>query len=98
MDRVAAGAAQFVLTDRKTVSYRDTLIEHKALALPHALALGYAFEVLENPALKVVDLRDAGLLEQRGGFFAANSPCAEHGDPRVAPRDRVVHRAKPGVR
>jgi hypothetical protein len=55
-DRVAAGAAQVVMTGLEVVVYRHALVKNKAFAAPAAFGLRHGFKVLEDAAFKVVNL------------------------------------------
>src|SRR5438552_1135145 len=64
----------------QAVAERDTLVEHKTFSAPAALLLRHAFEISEDAALEVVDLRKSMAQQIGAGFFASDAAGAEHRD------------------
>src|SRR5437762_7593168 len=69
---------------------RDAVVEHKAFAAPAALRFRHAFQISEDSALEVIDLREAARQEIGTGLFAADAAGAEHRDPVVLRRVEVA--------
>src|ERR1035441_10453633 len=70
----------------QAVAERDAFVEDKAFAAPAALRLRYAFQILQNAALEVIDLGKAARQQITGGLFAADPAGAEHRDFAMLPR------------
>src|ERR1700728_482883 len=64
----------------QSMAKRHAAVEHKAFAAPAALRFRYAFEISEDPALEMIDLRKAAREQIGAGLFAANAAGAEHRD------------------
>src|SRR6202030_3765735 len=64
----------------------DAFVEHKAFSAPAAFRFRHAFEISENPALEMIDLRKAAREQIGAGLFAANAAGAEHRDPPMPGR------------
>src|SRR5262249_38316760 len=67
----------------QAMTKRDTLVEHEALAAPAALGLRHLFQIFQDAALEVIDLRKSLRQQQRAGLLAADAAGAEHRDPLV---------------
>src|ERR1700674_2648225 len=65
---------------------RDALVEHKAFAAPAALRFRHTFQILQNSALEVVDLRKTAREQIGAGLFAADAAGAEHRNPPMLRR------------
>src|SRR6476620_3106091 len=61
----------------------DALVEYKTFAAPAALRLRHLFEIFEDTALEVIDLRKAAREQMRARLLAADAAGAEHRDPAV---------------
>src|SRR5436190_6607585 len=59
------------------VAERDAVVKHKTFAAPAALGFRHAFQVLQDSALEVVDLRKTARQQIGGGLFAADAAGAE---------------------
>src|SRR6266403_867440 len=64
----------------QTVAERDALVEHEAFAAPAALLFWHAFQIFQNSALKMINLRKAAGEQIRAGLFAADAAGAKHRD------------------
>src|SRR6516165_11822867 len=62
---------------------RRALVEHKALAAPSALGLRHLFQISEDAALEVINLRKAAREQMAACFLAADTAGTEHRDPAV---------------
>src|SRR5256886_11423737 len=60
------------------VGERDAVVKDKTFAAPAALRFRHAFQVLQDSALEVVDLRKTARQQIGGGLFAADAAGAEH--------------------
>src|SRR5256886_10453492 len=60
------------------VAERDAVVKHKTFATPAALGFRHAFQVLQDSALEVVDLRKTARQQIGAGLFAADAAGAEH--------------------
>ena len=78
-ERQAAGMAEPVAAWLQLVVDAHPLVEHEAFALPAAAGLGHIFQVLQDPALEVVDPLKALLQQVGGGLLAADAAGAEQG-------------------
>src|SRR6185437_6780324 len=68
----------------------DPFVEHKTFAAPAAFRFRHALEISENPALEMIDLREAAREQIGAGLFAANAAGAEHRDFPVPGRIEVT--------
>src|SRR5260370_7852332 len=57
---------------------RDAVVKDKTFATPAALRFRHAFQILQNSALEVVDLRKTARQQVGAGLFAADAAGAEH--------------------
>ena len=71
------------------MSDSDSIVKNEAFALPLTLGWGNFCEVFEDTALEVVDIFKALGKEVGGGFFTADTACAEKGDVVVLVRIEV---------
>src|SRR4051812_19334449 len=55
--RTPANTTEHGLAFGEPMRHRDTLVEHEALALPKALLGGHRFQIFQNAALEMIDLR-----------------------------------------
>src|SRR5690606_2028518 len=55
------------------------IVEHETVAAPFALRLGHLLKVLENAALEMKYLFEAGAKHITGGLLATDATSAEHG-------------------
>src|ERR1700749_1310833 len=62
------------------MAQRDPLVEHKAFAPPAAFGFRHAFDIFQNAALEVIDLRKAAREQIGAGLFAADAAGAEQRD------------------
>ena len=56
----------------------NTTVEHKTLAMPSVFFVLNLFEIRKNPALQLIDLREAELHHQRSRFLTTNSAGTKH--------------------
>src|SRR5207342_3828906 len=70
----------------QSVAQRDASVKDKAFATPLALRLGHAFQIFQNAAFEVIDLRKAARQQIARGFFATDAAGAEHRDLAVLRR------------
>src|SRR6056297_302156 len=82
-DRASAGMAQDMRAFPKTMPDGYATVEHKAVSLPGALVLRHLVEVFQDATLEMVHLVHTLADQVVCGFFAANTPGAEHRDPLV---------------
>ena len=78
--RITATAAYAEFARHQAVADRGALIKHKTLTLPQALRGRDLLQVFQNTALQMKHLVKAVGAHQRGGFFAAYTAGAKHGD------------------
>src|SRR5688500_10402814 len=80
------------------VPHRDTLIEDKTFAAPQACCRGYCLQILQDTATQLMDLLHTYLLDECGGFLAANASGAKHGHPRLlaVPQQLIARLSEPG--
>src|SRR6266480_7140393 len=60
------------------VAERVAVVKDKTFATPAALGFRHAFQVLQNAALEVIDLRKTARQQIGAGLFAADAAGAEH--------------------
>ena len=77
-ERVLAGEALGCLRFFQPRVHGNPLIEHEALAPEMVATTG--FEVLQNAAVQLVDLAEAGLLHEWSRLFAPDAAGAKHHD------------------
>ena len=78
--RQTAGMTQAVLAWFELMVEGDTLIKHKALPFPAALLFGHLLQIVEDAALKMMNLGESTLLQEAAGLLTTNSTGSEHGD------------------
>ncbi|OAG71728.1 hypothetical protein A0J51_03142 [Gluconobacter japonicus] len=81
-DRTTAGMTDIVTANFQTMLHRDTLIEHEAFAFPEALFFRNGLQILQNTALKMINLIQPFGFHKRRGLLATDPPSAEHGNFR----------------
>src|SRR6476659_6333511 len=62
------------------VAERNAVVKDKTFATPAALGFRYAFQIFQNSALEVIDLRKTAREQIGAGLFAANAAGTEHRD------------------
>src|SRR5260370_3414552 len=65
---------------------RNAVVKDKTFATPAALCFRHAFQIFQDSALEVVDLRKTAREQIGAGLFAANAAGAEHRYPAVLRR------------
>ena len=82
----------------QAVVERHSFIKYKALAAPQARFLGYLFEILQDPALQMMDILHSLLLEEGCRLLTPYAARAEHGHSRLfsCAEKRITRAAKPG--
>src|SRR5450631_12195 len=70
----------------QAVAERNAVVKDKTFAAPAAFGFRHAFQILQNSALEVIDLRKAARQQIGAGFFAADAAGAEHRDPAMLHR------------
>ena len=81
-ERQTTRMAKAVLARLKLMVERHPLIEHEALPLPATVLFRHLLEVVENSASKMMNLREAPLLQKAAGLLTTDSTGAKHGDAR----------------
>src|SRR5512139_1188963 len=79
-------AAMFLPPLAQSVAECHAFVEHEALAAPAASLLRDLLEILQDPALEVIDLGKAARQQVRARLLAADAAGAEHRDPAVLGR------------
>ena len=74
--------AQAVLARLELMVEGDSLIKHETLTLPAALLFRHLLQIVENAALKMMNLGESPLLQKAAGLLTTNSTGTEHGDAR----------------
>src|SRR5512139_1833612 len=92
-------AGMFLPPLAQAVAERHALVEHEALAAPAASLLRDLLEILQNPALEVVDLGKAARQQVCARLLTADAAGAEHRDPAMLcrieiPRGEILELAK----
>src|SRR6185312_1584247 len=64
----------------QAVAERDAFVEHKAFAAPAAHRFGYLFQIFQDAALEMIDLRKPAGEQKRACLLAADPAGAEHRD------------------
>jgi hypothetical protein len=77
--RQAAAVAHPIAAGLEVVGDGDAIVEDKAVAFPFAFCFGDGFQIVQDAALEVVDLREAFGQHPGAGFFAANAAGTKHG-------------------
>src|SRR5450755_3074981 len=83
----------------QAVAERNAVVKDKTFAAPAAFGFRHAFQILQNSALEVIDLRKAARQQIGAGLFAADAAGAEHRNPLVfrrieAPRGEFLELPK----
>src|SRR5258705_9923213 len=65
---------------------RNAVVKDKTFATPAALRFRHAFQIFQDSALEVIDLRKTAREQIGACLFAANAAGAEHRDPSVLRR------------
>src|ERR1700681_2612317 len=68
------------------VTERNAVVKDKTFAAPAALRFRHTFQILQNSALEVIDLRKTARQQICAGLFAADAAAAEHRNPPMLRR------------
>src|SRR5437879_1809260 len=74
----------------QSVAERDAVVEHEAFTPPAAFRFRHAFQIFQDSALEVVDLRKTAREQIGAGLFAANAAGAEHRNPAMSRRIEIA--------
>src|SRR3984893_988802 len=74
----------------QAMAERDALVEHEAFSTPTAFRLRHLFQISEDAALELIDLGKTLREQQRACLLAADAAGAEHRDPRVPRRIKLL--------
>src|SRR3990167_4704398 len=77
-NRRAAGMTLVIIARAQVMPHGDPIVEDEAVTAPPGLLLGHLLQILEDPALEMEHLFEAGTEHITGGLLAANASGAEH--------------------
>ncbi|CAI8360107.1 MAG: Uncharacterised protein [Cyanobium sp. ARS6] len=60
----------------------NPLIKHETLSFPAALLFRHLLQIVENSALKMMNLGESPLLQKAAGLLTTDPTGTEHGDAR----------------